>query len=487
MDLKKHIPIIVLILLSIALIIRLIGITSESYWLDEAVSIKQAQENYSTAIEMVKSDIHLPLYTVLLHFWVKLFGITELSSRSLSLMFGVLSLFMVYLLARKLFCEKIALISLALTAVSPIMTYYSQEARLYSLFVLLVLVSFYFFIEYIEKKDNKNLLFYLFFSLLLIYTHLFSFLVIIAQNMYVLYFYRFKIKKLLKWFLCQLALFMLFTPWIPTLIKQVNRTLSVMWIPKPNPGIVIKTFVEFFGNTLNLLIFIFVLVVIIQRKKFEAKSKENIILLGIWILVPFAIVIAYSSMFSSVYNTRYLLFTLPAILMLFSVFIDKIAEKNKTFSYILIAILIISSLNSVFTQLERMDKDDWRDVSIYVKENVKENETIFIDPFYHQQPFTYYYDIDCFKESDIPTCNFNRHEILSLDWEATCCSDNSKLTSNSGKNALSDYLDKNVWLISDRSWMYTTMPNESLFKYINNRKKLTASYKIGDIEIYKFE
>jgi len=91
------------------------------------------------------------------------------------MIFGVLSVGMTFLLARRLFSDEVAIVSALLMCLSPIMIYYSQEARLYSLFVLLTLVSFYFFINYLEKKSRANLIAYIFFSLLFIYTQLFAF------------------------------------------------------------------------------------------------------------------------------------------------------------------------------------------------------------------------------------------------------------------------------------------------------------------------
>ena len=487
MNLKKVFPLILLIILCSGLFLRFWGITSESYWLDEAVSVKQAQMNYGTTLEMVKDDVHLPLYFILLNFWIKLFGISELGSRSLSLIFGVFSIFMIYLLAKKMFSLKVALIASALMSVSPIMIYYSQESRPYSLFVLLTLISFYFFACFVEKNEDKYLLAYLFFSLLLIYTHLFSFLVIIVQNVYLLYISRFKLKKLMKWFYCQFTLFLLFTPWIPIIISQIKQTLFTEWIPKPTISIVLKTFVDFFGNTLNLLILIFVFAMFVQRKKFKSGEKNKLILLLIWSTLSFVIVIVYSTIFPSDYNTRYLLFTLPAIIILFSFFISNFTETNKIFGYALLVIVILSSLFSVMNQVERTDKDDWRAASEYVKQNIKQDEIILIAPFYQQEPFSYYYDNTCFKSFEVTSCNFEKHKILSFDWSSKCCTDNTKVTATDGRDLIRYYLNKKIWLISVRPELYGSFEKNSLLEYFNVRKNMTLEKDIGDIKIYKFE
>jgi uncharacterized membrane protein (UPF0136 family) len=448
---------------------------------DESISIKQAQGDYSQAFEAIKDDIHPPLYIILLHFWVKFFGTSELSSRFLSLVFGVLSVWIMYLLSRKLFSEKAALIAAALMAFSPIMIYYSQEARNYSLFVLLALLSFYFFINYIYKKNYKNQAAYCFFSLLLIYTHIFSFLIIFAQNIYILYRYKFKIKKLLNWFAGQLILLLLFMPWLPILFRQAHNKMY-SWLPKPDLGMLAKTVIDFFGNRLNLSIFLILIIVIILTKKYKQLDKNKIFFLSSWIILPFLIVLCYSIIFPSLYHTRYMLFVLPAILIIFSLLIERISRKNKFFAYALLFIVIISSFVSIVNQVNNTDKDNWRVVSDFIEKNAKGNDVVFIDPFYNQYPFTYYYDKQCFSESDTYACNNNKHRILSLDSLAECC---NAATLTYGQIGLWDYIIRDVWLVSLKPGLYKG--NYSLFDYFNNSKRLVYSKTVGDIKLDYFK
>jgi len=484
MDSKKYAALILFMVLFLGVALRMWGVTSESYWVDEAISIRQAQADYGTTLEMVRGDVHMPLYVSLLHFWVGLFGVSELASRSLSLIFGVLAIWMTYLLAKKLFSKKAAIIASALMSASSIMVYYSQEVRLYSLLVLLTLLSFYFFMCYAEKNDNKSLLAYCFFSLLLIYTHIFAFLILLTQNAYMLYRHNFRIRGLLKWFTGQFVLLALFMPWLPTFLKQAGQALNTAWIPTPTPGIILETFIGFFGNALNLLVFVLLLLVLVFMKRFKPSEKNKVVFLALWIAIPFATVLIYSFLFRSLYNARYMLFTLPAIFILFSLLLDKITEQKALIGYIVVGVLIVSSLTSVADQVSRIDKPDWRAVSAYMKENANENDTIFVDPFYQQDPFSYYYDTACFKEQDELACNFEKHRIVSLEWLAPCCSDSTKVTATDGRNELRYYLNESFWLISDKPELYDG--NSSLFSYFSSQKGIAASKSFGDVKIYKF-
>jgi uncharacterized membrane protein len=477
--------IILILILFIALLLRFWGIGTESYWLDEAISVRQAQEkDYNTTLNMLKEDVHLPLYISLLYVWVKIFGTSELATRLLSLIFGLAGILLCYLLTKDLFNERTALIASAIFAVSPIMIYYSQESRLYSLFVFLSLLSFYFYLKWINEQSNKNLLWYILSTSLLIYTHLFFVLVLLVQNIYALYKSRSNLTYLIKWFSSQIMLFIIFLPWMSHILRQANNsTLHTVWIPKPNNGIILSSFMELIGNKFILGLFIICLVYFIVGRKYNSSDKDKILFLLCYLIVPFIIVISYSYIGSSVYNTRYMLFTLPAFFVVFSLIIEKVSEKNMLLLYGLVGIIIILSLMSVAAQTNRLDKDDWRSVSLYISKNVKDNENLFINPFYHQDPFTYYFDSSCFKYDDIYSCNYNNYHLLSLRWDAFCCNDSTILTATDDQNLLKDYLNNTLWLISVRERLYAA----PLYDYFNENMNLTVSKEFGDIKIYKFE
>lgn len=94
---------------------------------------------HSLAIE----DPHItPLYFLTAHFWARLFGSSIVSLRSFSALLGVALLPAVYWLAHILFHDRrVALCSCAIVAVSPVQLLYAQEVRMYSLWVLLVILA----------------------------------------------------------------------------------------------------------------------------------------------------------------------------------------------------------------------------------------------------------------------------------------------------------------------------------------------------------
>jgi len=148
------------LVLAVALGLRLIAI-NQSLWLDEAVSINAVRNFAWTDFIGGFSiyDFHPPLYYLMLKAWGELFGFGVITMRLPSVIFGVVTVGIIAKINKK---------AGWLTAVNPLLTYYSQEARMYSLTVMCLTAVFYYF-EKINKKNNqKNILFYNLFSVLAI-------------------------------------------------------------------------------------------------------------------------------------------------------------------------------------------------------------------------------------------------------------------------------------------------------------------------------
>ncbi|NET91136.1 MAG: hypothetical protein F6K45_24105, partial [Kamptonema sp. SIO1D9] len=85
---------------------------------------------------------HPPLYYLLAHFWVQLFGGSVAVTRSLSAIISLLAFPCLYWLCRELFnSQLIAWIAIILFAVSPVHVLYAQEAREYSLWTVTILLT----------------------------------------------------------------------------------------------------------------------------------------------------------------------------------------------------------------------------------------------------------------------------------------------------------------------------------------------------------
>lgn len=67
------------LILLLGLLLRGYDVGGESIWLDEAVSIRQANLPFLEMLANIAKDNHVPLHHIILHAWIRLFGDSEIS------------------------------------------------------------------------------------------------------------------------------------------------------------------------------------------------------------------------------------------------------------------------------------------------------------------------------------------------------------------------------------------------------------------------
>lgn len=412
--LKKDIIFIPLLISLFALFLRLIGIGFESIWVDEAISIAQSSQTFDMMIYLTGLDVHPPLFNTILFFWIRLFGDGAIAVRFISAIFGSMSVYLIYILANKIYGKKFALVSSMLLALSAFHIYFSQEARMYTLLVFLVLINSLFFLDSNNKKFKR---YYIITSILMVYTHIFAWLVIGFQFIYD-FIYK---KRNLNLFKPYIIIFISYLPWIYFLIKQISTVSSSFWIPKPDFYSIQELFFRFSGvEIINLYFFTFlfflgIIFMIFDFYKSKEKSKENLYLI-LWFFVPIIIVYLFSILFIPIFSTRYFLFCLPAFLLIITYSLKKINEIKKISFLVplfIIILLILSSI-SVINNYENRNKPDWENVAQYIDQNKLGYESILLDPEYTLIPFLYYYDTFCFKHD---THNCAKSKNIYTDYQ----------------------------------------------------------------------
>lgn len=131
--------------LLVALVVVAIAIrsaTERSLWVDEAISIRQAQLPFGAMLDDLRhTDVHPPLHFVVLWVSVRVLGTAEWAVRLPSLLFGVALIPVVFGAARELFDRRTARVAAILAVPAPFLVWYSQEARMYSLFMVIGLAG----------------------------------------------------------------------------------------------------------------------------------------------------------------------------------------------------------------------------------------------------------------------------------------------------------------------------------------------------------
>jgi uncharacterized membrane protein len=138
MKLRSNILFSTLILLATAT--RLVHIQNQSLWFDEGWSAFAAVQ--PTLLAAAQADAtNPPFYYLLLNISARFWGDSSFSLRWFSLVFGLLTIPLAYQLARRLFDERAGLCAALLVAMSPLLWWASQEARMYTLLAMLVLIA----------------------------------------------------------------------------------------------------------------------------------------------------------------------------------------------------------------------------------------------------------------------------------------------------------------------------------------------------------
>lgn len=134
-----------LILLA-GLLLRLVPIFSESYWLDEVITANAVNMPVKQMVANRLNNQHSPFYFIMIHPWARIFGTGEVALRIPSVLASMAALWIFWFLACRFFARRWqALLAVFLLAISTAAIHYAHEARMYSFVMLATLLSFYFF------------------------------------------------------------------------------------------------------------------------------------------------------------------------------------------------------------------------------------------------------------------------------------------------------------------------------------------------------
>jgi hypothetical protein len=160
------------------------ALDAKSIWFDESHSLNRASLDLLSIASgkqiwgdrVVQDTTHVPFYFFLLHFLIELAGDSDFTLRFLSVLFGVLTVPLIYFMGNKL-CHghgRIGLWAALLATFSPFYLWYSQEARMYTLLVFLGLLSVYCLLRAIGEDKAGWYVTYAVTATAMLYTSLFS-------------------------------------------------------------------------------------------------------------------------------------------------------------------------------------------------------------------------------------------------------------------------------------------------------------------------
>lgn len=165
--------------------IRFATLDSQGYWFDEAFTVGIVSLGPLELLrEVVDTENSPPLYYLLAAGWERLFGGDEVALRSLSALLGTATIPVVYAAGGALGSRGPALVAGALTAASPMMIWYSLEARPYALLALLSALSFLGFLKALQRPTSGWLWLWALASALALGTHYLAVLLVAPEALW---------------------------------------------------------------------------------------------------------------------------------------------------------------------------------------------------------------------------------------------------------------------------------------------------------------
>ena len=243
-DMNKDRPWLLLLIILIAFMLRLTLLGQQSLWYDEGVTWLLSQMRYlSDLIQWTAADIQPPLYYLLIWNSHIVFGQSEWALRFPSVVFNTLTIPLIYVLARRLFANwpsyrsLAALLAAAILALSPLMIYYSQEARMYTLLVFEATLASYLLLKIVHSAQPGQAdassafrllplaFLYALVAATALYTHYFAAFLLLAHGLYIaLILWQRRWPRVL--IIQSLQMFgltvLLFAPWLPTLLSRLG-------------------------------------------------------------------------------------------------------------------------------------------------------------------------------------------------------------------------------------------------------------------------
>jgi 4-amino-4-deoxy-L-arabinose transferase-like glycosyltransferase len=225
-------------ILWLATALRFHRLEAQSLWNDEGNSARLSERSISLIVEGTASDIHPPLYYLMLHGWRSLLGDSEFALRALSAFAGVAVVAGTYGVARMLLSRTVgALLAPLLAALHPALVYYSQEARMYELLALWAVLATLLFVRWLgaQRRSLWLALAYVLVTAAGLYTHYFYPTVLAAHGfvlaLWLLLSWRQSSsgslishawRPLLRWGALVFVALLLYLPWLPIFVRQAG-------------------------------------------------------------------------------------------------------------------------------------------------------------------------------------------------------------------------------------------------------------------------
>ncbi|MGF6556437.1 4-amino-4-deoxy-L-arabinose transferase-like glycosyltransferase [Pseudomonas sp. S30_BP2TU TE3576] len=346
-------------ILVLAALVRFYDLTAAAIWGDEGSSLLLARYSIPDIWVHAAYDVHPPLYFMLLHGWIAMFGDGILSIRCLSALPGIASVGLGVWLVDRLATRRAAILAGFLLALLPTAVRYSQEVRMYSLLGLWLLGATIALVYWIRKPQcRRYLVMYVVLMSAAFYTHYFTALCVLCHWLYLGIIrvqpgHRLRHIQRGDWWLANVAIVALYLPWLPGFVDllrhvdQLKANGDVGWeLPvslDSLPSMVWSLLTQDDGETLPPLVFI-ALPLTLPVLAWVALARDRSVfrgsaLLAVYTFVPMLLVFAVS-FFSPIFIERYLTAYALGLPLLAALAIDRLYNGSRVLALTVLVLFV---------------------------------------------------------------------------------------------------------------------------------------------------
>lgn len=477
-------------MVGVASAVNLYSLFIESIRVDESQAIWVATKSIPVIIQNSLQNLWGPIYPIMLHFWLQIFGTNIFVVRLLSFIFFLAALPFLYRLAKQVGNEDIAILTIIFFSLSPFIIWYSSQAWTYSLFTFSVSINHLFFLKIINSESGEGKLGYLLSSIFGLLTHPFFLFLIISQ---VLFFIVSVIAKRStgKAFIKYLFILILSSaPIIYWLKLEIDlgflNILNGFAALQPTSSSLIQVFVNFlFGfpasNTQIFIISLWPLLTMIilfiftTRRTVELKDANYLLTVT---FLPIFLVFGFS-FFRPVFLSRNMIFAAPTLFLLLSWLI--LTYTKKLYSSLVLVLFLGMFLLAVVQVLSPTVtvREDYSNISNFLARQVTPHDVVLVVPPFSLYPLEYYQQ-KLIKIDTVPSWNSFSQAVIPVYREKDLAGQIQKykqvydrlyviISNNQGYELkVKNYLDKHLERLEEKEYHFNIIVDVYRLRYDTN-------------------
>src|SRR5215210_7641321 len=360
----------------------------ESLWMDEGLSIGIASQPLLDIPHILRVDGSPPLYYMLLSVWMDLVGDGPGATQALSVAVALLAIPGGLWAGWSLFGRRAGLFCAALCAVNPFLTAYAQETRMYALMLVMSLLATAAFLHVFAFEHRRYLPVFGILLAGMLYTHNWGLFLGAGLALGLIPCWYVSEDRSSFWRDALIgfgAVGLLYLPWLPTLLHQVQHT-GAPWLNPPNFGAPVQISKSLLGGgtpTVALVLAAGSGLAAVIARRVEDKERTAVLAATVTILATLAVAWLFSQV-SPAWTTRYLGVLLGPIFILAALGLARAGTLG------LVALVIILGIWAVPKTTNLQNKSNAADLADSLKGRLQPGDLVVtLQP--EQHPLIHYH------------------------------------------------------------------------------------------------